>query len=236
MIEFLKWDTDFFARKTGRVTANGLNLDALIDEAENDGYETVYVLYDGIKPEPGLCESRGLYLSDIQIFVSMKFNKEKYAGGFYEKINEMENYDFEDAMSIVKATASVSRFFDDPNYEKEKVEEMYGFWLKNALNGSFSDGVFVERVNGRVGGLVIVRTDEKAALTLMGVNPEMKRHGLGKKLLEQILAYWADMDRDFEKIYSVFSMNNFESFRYHMRTGFTGIENIRYVYHYIRKH
>lgn len=234
MIEHLKWDTEFFGRRTGRVFANGLNLDEILEEAEKADYDTVYVLYDGMKPEAGLCESRGLYLSDIQIFVSLKFEKEKYRGKYFEKLNELEAYDFEDAMEIVRSTAVVSRFFNDSRYEKEKIREMYGYWLKNALNGTFSDGIFVERVNGRIGGVVIVKTDEKAALTLMGVNPEMKRHGLGRKLLEQVLSYWADMDREFDRIYSVFSMNNLESFRYHMKTGFTRIEDYRYVYHYTR--
>jgi len=235
MIEHLKWDSDFFGKKTGKVIANNENLNALIDEANLNKYDIVYIVYEGIKPENDLCESKGLYLSDIQISVSMNFGKKLNSIGYYELINDMNEQDYQDALEIVRSTASVSRFFNDKNFNSERIRDMYGHWLDNALNGSFSDGIFVERVNGRIGGVVIVKTDERARLTLMGVNPEMKRHGLGRKLLSQVLSYWADMEKEFGKIYSIFSLNNLESFRYHMRTEFTNIEDIKYIYHYIRK-
>ena len=231
MIEYLKWDSDFFGKKTGRVSANEFILDEIISEAKMNNYDTVYILYDNVKPKLGICENRGLYLSDIKIYLSMKFDKEKYAGMFYEKLNSLSEQDYKDAIDIVKSTAIVSRFYNDSNYKQDKIVEMYSYWLINALNGSFSDGIFVERVNGKIEGVVIAKTDETARLTLIGVNPKIKRHGLGRKLLNQLLAYC--IDKHFDRLYSVFSLNNLESFRYHIKTGFTNIEKLRYIYHYI---
>jgi hypothetical protein len=55
--------------------------------------------------------------------------------------------------------------------------------------------------------------------------------GIGKKLWSQSFAYWAN-EKDIELIKSPFSIQNLESFNFHLKMGFNKIEETKYIYHY----
>ena len=237
IIQKLDWDTEFFGFKIGKVTIpeeGVFDWSAFKAEAKAENYNLIYVFKtQSVLPNDILLNAH-LDLVDIQMTMSRKFEKEQYLDIEYEMRTELNPSEREQCYYIAEETAKVSRFYKEKNIGEAKTKELYRKWIDNALNKSFSDGIFLDKRSGDVSGLHIIKTDREnktGYFTLTGVNPNYKRMGIGHYLWMQSFAYWAK-EADIEIVKSPFSLQNKESLNFHLKRGFDKIEEIKYVYHY----
>ncbi len=111
---------------------------------------------------------------------------------------------------------------------------MYRKWIDNALNKSFSDGLFLTKDAGIVTGIHLLKTDQENKIgyfTLTGVNPNSKRMGIGNKLWTQSFGFWGK-ESEIDTIKSPFSFQNAASLNLHLKMGFNKTEEIKYIYHF----
>ncbi|MBG6109885.1 dTDP-4-amino-4,6-dideoxy-D-galactose acyltransferase [Flavobacterium sp. CG_9.10] len=240
IIEKLNWDTEFFGIKVGRIIlAETDNFDPVSFEQQvkEDEFELVYII--SLKKILNIenKEQLKLNLMDVQITMSKKFNPNEYSNIPYEFRTELSETELQECYRIAEQTATVSRFYKEPLIGPEKTKELYRKWIDNALDQSFSDGLFVERTKNTIVGVHIIKTNNTNKLglfTLTGVDENIKRMGLGSKLWNQSFGYWSNTC-ELECINSPFSLQNMESFNFHLKMGFNKLEEIKYIYHYSNK-
>jgi GNAT superfamily N-acetyltransferase len=119
---------------------------------------------------------------------------------------------------------------------KEGGERLYRKWIDTALDKSFSDGILVERVGGRIVGIFVVKTQDNIGICpLIGVREDLRNKHLGKKLWNQAFGYWAHFSPPVDLIKVSFSLFNIPAIYFYKSVGFQRIHSIQYIYHYSKK-
>ena len=152
----------------------------------------------------------------------------------YEFRQSLNLSELNDCYEIAEHTSEVARFNNEPLIGIEKTKAMYRKWIDNALNQSFSDGIFLHRISGKIVGIHLIRTDivsKTGYFTLTGVHQTLIGQGIGRILWINSFQYWKK-NYDIQKIASSFSMQNMGSFNFHLKMGFNRVEQIKYIYHY----
>lgn len=237
MIEKLDWDSDFFGIKIGKLIIHNedhFDPEHFIEEVKKFDFKLVYIFkYNSMLTFEKLSKLT-LNLIDIQLTMSMKFNKDVYRGLEYELKNDLSSKEKSEIYKITDDTAVVSRFYNEPLIGNQKTMDLYRKWIDNALNRSFSDGLFYEKDFDRVTGFHIIKTDrinKTGYFTLTGVNKDDKRKGLGRKLWFQSFGFWAN-ESEIEIVKSPFSLLNLDSLNFHLKMGFNKVEELKYIYHF----
>ena len=221
-IEMLNWDTDFFGLKIGKIILmqyDEFDWIKFKELADKEKYELIYIFkFQKMLPYDFVLKAK-LDLVDIQLTMTKKFNKENYLNIPYEFRTDLKETEKEECYQIAEETSIVSRFYNEKKIGRNKTKELYRKWIDNALNKSFSDGLFLNKELNFVSGIHLIKTDNLNKIgyfTLTGVNPNYKRMGIGKKLWDQSFAYWAK-ESEIELVKSPFSFKNLESFNFHFK-------------------
>jgi hypothetical protein len=237
MIENLIWDSEFFDCKIGRIViGDEMNFDPIKfkEQAIEENYELVYVFkYSEMLTWQKVIRA-DLEMADIMLTMSKKFDKNEYMDLSYNFRTELNEKELHECYCIAEQISSVSRFHKENKIGPEKTQALYRKWIDNAINKSFSDGLFLEKDLNTITGIHLLKTDEENKIgyfTLTGVNSDFKRIGIGHKLWKQSFAYWAN-ETKIEIIRSPFSFQNSESLNFHLKMGFNKVEEIKYIYHY----
>ena len=235
-IEKLDWDSDFFKIRVGKfLIVNEEEFDPIVFKKEAEQkFDLIYVLsYQKMLSQEKI-NLANLDLVDIIMTMSKPFKKNEFKKNDYNFRNNLSENELNDCYEIAETTSVVSRFFDENLIGPKMTKLLYRKWIDNALNNSFSDGMFLIKENNSVIGIHLVKVDKKnkeGIFTLTGVNPNYKRLGLGRKLWEQSFGYFSN-ETDIEIIKSPFSIKNLDSFNFHLKMGFNKVEEIKYIYHF----
>ncbi|MFH1612338.1 MAG: hypothetical protein ABIB46_01185 [bacterium] len=233
LIEFLEWDSNFFNMKIGKITKTDFNSSEFKEEQKEKQFDLIYAFCDINTPILGFWETMNFYLVDTAITLSMNFDKDKYKMFDYELKNKLSKKDIESCYEIAESTATVSRFYKEPIIGQEMTKKLYREWIDKALDKSFADGIFVEKIENKIVGIhIIKRKNNTGFFSLTGVKSNLKGKHIGTKLWNQSFGYWANFSEKINLIKSPFSLRNIPSFYFHQAMGFKKIESIQYVYHY----
>ncbi len=236
IIEKLNWDSEFFGLKIGKVTIireSEFDWRAFKEEACNEKFELIYVFKLRKMLSWKTVQETQLDLVDIQLTMERKFNKDDVQIISYDFRTHLTSDEKQDCYGIAEETAVVSRFYQEDKIGPVKTKQLYRKWIDNALNKSFSDGLFVNKEANSVNGIHLIKTDRLNKIgyfTLTGVDPNYKRMGIGDKLWMQSFAYWAN-ESEIESVKSPFSFQNSESFHFHIKNGFKRIVETKFIYH-----
>ena len=234
----LDWDSDFFGLKVGRVIVSDSDVfDSLSFEKKvlSDDFDLVYVVSLKKMLDFDILSALPLSLMDIQITMSKKSDKSECVDYPYEFRTELSEKELEECYSILDQTAAVSRFFNEPLIGPEKTKQLYRRWLDNAVSTNFADGIIIAKKNDKIVGIHIVKTDSDIGhCSVIGVSENEKGSGIGRDLWFQALSYWNSMDI-VKKYHVPFSIQNSESFNFHLKIGFNKVEEVKYIYHYRKK-
>lgn len=235
-IEQLKWDSCFFNMRIGRIliqSEEDFEAEIFKNEALQN-FDLVYVFsYEKMLTQRQI-RYANLDLVDVMLTMSKPFEKKEYATNDYDFRNYLSKSELHDCYSIAENTSTVSRFFTEETIGPQKTKLLYRKWIDNAVQKSFSDGLFLAKENEKVVGVHLIKVDEKnkeGIFTLTGVNPNYKRSGLGRKLWEQSFGFFSN-ETEIISIKSVFSLKNTDSFNFHLKMGFNKIEETKYIYHF----
>jgi len=239
-IEKLIWDSYFFKLIIGKLAV--INEDdfnpALFKEQAMDGkYELIYVFKFNTPFSENNLKHAKLELVDIMLTMSQKLKKDEYLNLPYDFRTDLSREELMGCYYIAEETAVISRFYTEPKIGAAKARALYRELIDNALNRSFSDGLFLVKEADSVVGIHLIKTDainNIGVCTLIGVNPEFKRSGIGSALWRQSFSYWAT-EKEIDVVKVPFSFQNRESFNFHLKMGFNRVEEIKYIYHFRNK-
>ena len=87
--------------------------------------------------------------------------------------------------------------------------------------------------NDKIVGIHSIKTDSTNQIghcSIIGVDPNIKGSGIGKKLWNDAFNYWKS-NGSIQKCIVPFSLYNKPSFNFHLKMGFNLVEEIKYIYH-----
>lgn len=235
-IERLNWDSNFFGIRIGRsIVDDERNFDPIKfrEEAKNN-YDLVYVFsHRGMLTESQIFEAK-LELMDISITMSMPVSKDSNYDSDFDFRTDLTNAEINECYEIAEQISVVSRFYNEPFIGPEKTKALYRKWIDNAINNSYCDGILLKKSGESITGIHVIKTDYKqktGLCSLIGVNKNDCGKGIGNNLWQQALTYWTS-NEDITKCLVPFSINNTESFNFHLKIGFNKIEDIKFIYHF----
>lgn len=237
IIEVLKWDSEFFQKKIGKLVIlnnNDFEPDPFVEKATREKFELIYIFKINSELKWDHVLKAKLELVDTHLTMSKKFNREEFHDTKYQFRTNLTENELNECYSIAKETSRVSRFYNERSIGSDKTEKLYKIWIVNALNKTLSDGLFLAKVSNSILGIHLIKTDSINKIgyfSLTGVKSENKGSGIGSSLWRQSFAYWAN-ECDIEIIKSPFSFKNLESFNFHLKMGFNKIEECKYIYHW----
>lgn len=239
-IEYLQWDSSFFGKKIGRLILtdeNNFDGNRFVKEAE-ENFDLVYIFSLNKILSNQIVIMANLNLVDIMVTMSKPLDTNQSKENDYDFRTSLTEEEKNECYNIAEQTSIVSRFYKEPLIGPEKTKILYRKWIDNALNNTFSDGIFIQKENDRIIGIHLIKTDTNNNIgyfTLTGVDSNFKRSGVGKSLWNQSFGFWS-RNNVIEQIKSPFSFQNRESLNFHLKMGFNKIEEIKYIYHFRTKH
>lgn len=236
-IDYLPWDSSFFNIKIGKVEVKD---SVLIEKIETDfishNFDLIYLFSKEYLP---LLSTSVLNIDLVDIMITMSCNLETINVPYTEPIliNEICEDHLDEVYGIAQEISYVSRFSKEPLIGVEKTKQFYRTWIDNSLNKTYADGIFVHIENGKIAGIHSIKTDienQVGNCSIIGVDPNIKGAGIGKKLWNDAFNYWKSLG-NIKKCVVPFSLNNKPSFNFHLKMGFNVIEDIKYIYHIKKK-
>jgi spore coat polysaccharide biosynthesis protein SpsF len=153
---------------------------------------------------------------EIESLITVRRPIEAVEGGALPQL--AKSSDFDACLDIGRTSFTFDRFHADPGVPNAAASKLKETWVKNSLEGR-ADAVFVTRENGQTTGFNLCRLGErKVTIDLIAIANDMKGRGLGEKLIEQALNYYAGK-ADF--ICAGTQTNNAASNRLYFKTGFS---------------
>lgn len=224
MIQYLKWDSEFFNLKIGKsVTFN----DEIVSEMESDNFDLLYVF-----AKNPTCENL-IYLQKYNanlVDTKVIFHKHldfKLDNETLFEFNEID--DVNQLIYLAIESGHKSRFRLDKNFEAKKFEEMYENWILNSLKDTSSTKVFVYRDNFKLGGFVTVEIKNGiGTIGLIAVDETLRGNGIGAKLIKQVEFYL--MQSSVSELEVATQLENFGACEFYKQSGFNIKETIN-IYH-----
>jgi dTDP-4-amino-4,6-dideoxy-D-galactose acyltransferase len=217
MICYLKWDSEFFEKKIGKLEDNILDsLDTL--SQEDISYDLIYIFSD---------KELNLLIKPIDIKVTYaKKTQKRYVN---ENVKEYQNllYNYDDLVALAYVSGHDSRFLKDPFFGEIAFKKLYKRWIDNAISDT-NTTVFVYIENNQLLGFVTcTQHEEYAVIGLIAVAATAQGKGIGGKLIEAV-ENKLEVDT---LLYVSTQKTNSQACDFYERKGFT-VNSIKYIYHY----
>jgi dTDP-4-amino-4,6-dideoxy-D-galactose acyltransferase len=190
---YLDWDSAFFNKRIGRVLTHSLtNTDSLaVDKwAAANRIDCVYYLADGSDLDsPKTAESHGYHLMDLRVTYQYDLDHSQVTAQANNHIRNANEEDLPFIRQMVRENHTISRFFADEHFEREKCMELYEAWIERDFR---EKNHFLWVIEEK--GLPVAYTsagldldNNTAEIGLVGVHPDWRGQGNGLKLQVWVL-------------------------------------------------
>jgi dTDP-4-amino-4,6-dideoxy-D-galactose acyltransferase len=192
--ELLPWDTEFFHRRIGRVCADTLRpeLAVQIDKwSQNNRIQGLYFLSRADDPVTLLTAGqRGFGLVDIRLTFERKVVSlpdpacSDLPAGI--SIRPAVPEDLAGLQTIARMAHTTTRFFNDPNFPRERVEHLYSTWIALEVQGRARIVLVAASAASQPLAYVSCHLEprrKEGQIGLIGVSAEVRGKGVGKSLV-----------------------------------------------------
>lgn len=220
-IEYLRWDTENFGFKVGRVeSSNGFDIDSLHLEMSKGQYKLVYLISD-------------LKIEGLNLFYDTKlvYNRRNIQPEFKncKCVKSIKGEPLTDKLVQLAITSgSFSRYHIDKQFPDHKFEMLYSLWLKNSLYTDYATDVLAYFKEEEPVGILTYKIDKsKATIGIISVDSHFRGLGIGSKLMNSFIS---KLPKSIKDIDVVTQGINISACHYYEKNGFK-ISYKRYLYH-----
>jgi dTDP-4-amino-4,6-dideoxy-D-galactose acyltransferase len=189
--KLLEWDSSFFGFPIAQVTDSRLDRERM-EEVERWCAEheirCAYLLADAADPATTLlAEDHGFRMVDVRItFAHSLEHPPKPA----QPLKVASGDELESLLPLARTSFGDSRFYADPGFPRERVDELYAEWIRASDDGPMGDVVLVAERDGTLaGGITCVRGDESGEIGLTMVESSARGSGVGSDLVAGALEW-----------------------------------------------
>jgi ribosomal protein S18 acetylase RimI-like enzyme len=219
--DVLAWDSAFFGHAIARARASRLDEAScreVLAWCREHGTECLYVLAD----EDDLVTLRLLDAAGFRR-VDRRVTLERTLGTGGPPAPAGTRGAREDDIPALRAIAGVShrnaRFHADGRFDPERCDELYRTWIEKSCRGWSDHVVVAVRGEAAVGYLTVhVEPSGAGAIGLVGVDPTLRRHGIGRELMQGALAWLAG--RSVARVRVVTQGDSAAALRFYEQAGF----------------
>ena len=196
--QFLPWDSDFFELRIARANGNHLtdgSVNNIMGWCEQNRIDCLYFLANPQDIQTiKLAEDHRFHLVDIRVTQAWKNNmaltKSDTVGNVV--IRSFIPEDMPYIRQIASKIFVFTRFYSDPCFRREKIEQFYDVWIKNSCEG-YADQVLVAQIDHLPVGFVTCHHKpqiNEGEIGLIGVNETSRGQGIGKALVNAALGWF----------------------------------------------
>lgn len=190
--QLLKWDTDFFAIKIGRIiplTLSEIQLSTILNSMRAEKYKLVYW---AAKSEPQFdTQTHHGMLVDKKTTLEIDLGELVFKSP-PEPIVEpfKDSLSFDQLENLAIQSGKHSRFAIDPNFPKGKFINLYKEWIRKSVSGDLADEILISLDGDYITGMVTLTIKDKiGSIGLIAVDKNYRRQKIGQKLVESAI-YW----------------------------------------------
>jgi dTDP-4-amino-4,6-dideoxy-D-galactose acyltransferase len=232
VIEFLKWDTDFFGKKIGLLkwdTQSVDNTESLISRSKDDGFDLLYIQCANTDfASNNIIRQTGAVCYDEKVIFRKNLNSKHHL--IEGNIFSFPGFPLpEQLYSLAIQSGKFSRFNTDKKFEEGKFEELYKKWLDNSVNRSIADEVLVYSGNKSINGFVTLKLkDESGQIGLIAVDEKCRGQNIGSSLVKKIENIL--IEHDIFALSVVTQKANKPAYNFYLKNNFSVYE-INNIYH-----
>jgi len=221
----LKWDTDFFGYKVGKLLLNDNNLDENL--LINNDFKLIY-LFSNEPLSEDLVKKHNLFLSDEKI--DLITNVSNLTDNKFENENLVElNILDDNLLDLTFQSGHFSRFKIDSNFKNNEFETLYTAWIEQSISHKNADKVIGFSINNKVVGFItFVLKNNMFDIGLIAVNEQHRSLKIGKQLLAYVFNYSLSKKVDFVTVTT--QNKNQGALKFYLQNGFS-INQTTYIYH-----
>ncbi len=221
----LKWDTDFFGYKVGKLLLNDNNLDENL--LINNDFKLIY-LFSNEPLSEALVKKHNLFLSDEKI--DLITNVSNLTDNKFENENLVElNILDDNLLDLTFQSGHFSRFKIDSNFKNNEFETLYTAWIEQSISHENADKVIGFSINNKVVGFItFVLKNNMFDIGLIAVNEQHRSLKIGKQLLAYVFNYSLSKKVDFVTVTT--QNKNQGALNFYLQNGFS-INQTTYIYH-----
>lgn len=221
----LKWDTDFFGYKVGKLLLNDNNLDENL--LINNDFKLIY-LFSNDPLSEDLVKKHNLFLSDEKI--DLITNVSNLTDNKFENENLVElNILDDNLLDLTFQSGHFSRFKIDSNFKNNEFETLYTAWIEQSISHENADKVIGFSINNKVVGFItFVLKNNMFDIGLIAVNEQHRSLKIGKQLLAFVFNYSLSKKVDFVTVTT--QNKNQGALNFYLKNGFL-INKTTYIYH-----
>lgn len=222
-IEFLKWDTDNFNFKVGKVVCpliDKFQLTQVRSKMEEKGFMLVYLI----------CNSQ---IKDISLFYDKKIvyhkNRKLKSNLINNNIISYKNHPVtEELKALSLASGIYSRYYLDVDFPRDKFELLYTKWIENSLLTDYASDVLLYLDNNTLKGILTYRIiNHKAIVGIIAIDNSFRGCGIGSCLIN----YFESNLPSYVTVIEVATQGcNITACNFYEKNSYT-IANIKYIYH-----
>lgn len=197
--QFLPWDSDFFDLRIARVNGNKLTIESvqqIIKWSQDNQIDCLYFLADPQDHQTiQLAEHHRFHLVNIRVAQTWTNHGTPIQLQPNHEI-ELRSYQPGDLPRLRQIAARIftyTRFYADPCFARQKVNQFYDIWIKNSCEG-YADQVLVADANHVPVGFITChkRSPREGEIGLIGVGEQFRGRGIGKSLVKAALNWFLD--------------------------------------------
>jgi dTDP-4-amino-4,6-dideoxy-D-galactose acyltransferase len=228
--DYLKWDSDFFGRRIGRVHGRFSpgDIGRILEWCEIERIDCLYLLAASDDAQAvAVAEKHGFHLVDIRITLEVALEPiSKEAGG---TLRLARPSDLEALKQIGSSSFRDSRFYYDPRFEKTRCDDLYATWIEESCKLA-ADFVLVAEDEGQPAGFVTCHAGpgDAGSIGLIAVSAAHQSRGLGRRLVTSALHSFHQRGLRFATV--VTQGRNIRSQRLYQKCGFVS-RSVELWYH-----
>lgn len=229
--QFLPWDTDHFGVRIARANFHRLDpalLDQVLQWCRENTIDCLYFLAEAEMETIRCAEDHGFRLVDVRMTLEKRLDRAHPAAAGTDQgvlLRPAVLGDLPALERIARDSFIYSRFFSDPCFPRAACQRLYEIWIEHSVKGrSALVLVAVEPALGEHPGQPLgfltceINEAGQGLIGLTGVDPAQRGRGIGRRLVEQGLAWFGE--NGVEVVEVVTQGRNLVAQRLYQRAGF----------------
>jgi dTDP-4-amino-4,6-dideoxy-D-galactose acyltransferase len=223
LCDYLDWDSEFFGHRIARVASNRLtkeSLEGVFRWCRENSIECLYFLADAAdKRSATLAADNGFRFVDVRVTYEKSLEVEEDLGEKASEIRLSVPQDIPALSEIASLSHHDSRFYFDPGFSEAACDRLYATWIEKSCRG-YSEAVLVAEIEGQAVGYISLHLNQenKGQIGLVGVDSQARGHGLGKKLINESLRWFAS--QGVRRVTVITQGRNLAAQRIYLKSGF----------------
>lgn len=228
-IKTLKWDSDFFKLKIGKIETADFTINDF--ENEKNKFDLIYIQAPNKQTESFESIASFAQFEDKKLIYTKKISQTVQPD---EKITVYKDKTAnKNLIRLALLSGAYSRFKLDSNFKKRSYEHLYAKWIENSVNKKMAFCVLVYGDEKNPDGFIsIQKKGDEAQVGLFTVNDNARNRGIGKKLLEA--AEYYTQKHNFDTLNIATQASNKPACMLYEKCGFTVKSSIN-TFHYWNK-